>query len=70
MTSFRTDRPLARPSSPALGSIPPAAPAQSTAPPLPPQVTDARARVRQLRAEAEASNDRTVKATLLFEAGY
>ncbi|HEX5658564.1 MAG TPA: hypothetical protein VFX59_15280, partial [Polyangiales bacterium] len=26
--------------------------------------------MRQLRAEAEASNDRTVKATLLFEAGY
>jgi Tfp pilus assembly protein PilF len=37
---------------------------------LPPEISDARARVRQLRAEAEASNDRTVKATLLFEAGY
>jgi tetratricopeptide (TPR) repeat protein/Tfp pilus assembly protein PilF len=37
---------------------------------MPPEISDARARVRQLRAEADASNDRTVKATLLFEAGH
>ncbi len=71
MTSIRTDRPLARPSSPALSSIPPGGPVTSSAPPsLPPELAEARARVRQLRAEADASNDRTVKATLLFEAGY
>lgn len=40
------------------------------APSTPPEVNDARVRVRQLRAEAERSADRTAKAALLYEAGY
>jgi cellulose synthase operon protein C len=71
MTSIRTDRPLSRPSSPAPGSSPPSGPANGSLPPSqPPEGSEARSRVRQLRAEAEAQSDRTIKATLLFEAGY
>lgn len=39
-------------------------------PSAPPEVNDARVRVRQLRAEAEATPERGAKAALLYESGY
>jgi lipopolysaccharide biosynthesis regulator YciM len=55
MTSTRTEKSSAKSS-----SRPPAAPA----------VHDARVRVRILHAEADATDERTAKAALLYEAGY
>ncbi|MDB4972793.1 MAG: Exonuclease SbcC, partial [Myxococcaceae bacterium] len=60
MTSIRSERPLV-----SASSVPPAGPASG-----PPGSSPENARVRQLRAEAEATSDRTIKAALLFEAGY
>ena len=57
MTSIRPERPLV-----SVSSLPPPGPQNSAAP--------EHGRVRQLRAEAEASADRTIKAALLYEAGY
>jgi hypothetical protein len=63
MTLTRTDRPHSRsPSSPVEMSARP--------PSHPPEASDARARVRQLRADAELASERTTKAALLYEAGY
>ena len=63
MTPTRTDRPLAS----AFSTAPPKG---NEAPPLTQQQSAAVARVRQLRGEAESTTDRTLKAALLYEAGY
>src|SRR3954468_14893123 len=60
MTLTRTDRPLAS----AFSTMPPP---DSGAPP---PAGAALQRVKQLRAEADATSDRTIKAALLYEAGY
>jgi hypothetical protein len=83
MTSSRSQPPARTASSPPTsareseGSLRPASPrthadeARTGAPAsLAPEESPLQVRVRQLRAEADATSDRTIKAALLYEAGY
>ncbi|MEY4510061.1 MAG: hypothetical protein RLZZ450_2183 [Pseudomonadota bacterium] len=75
MTSIRPDRPLSRSPSPVRSRAEESrasTPGELSARPSssPPEASDARARVRQLRAEAEVETGRHIKAALLYEAGY